>query len=236
MFRLDNGGKVLHSQASGDIYDYLMKEIKTRYFLTIPGLTLSLIDSPMFKSLVTGIPIFSTWQKTFGYNDLFDTIFKYGTNGNMRDEKFYFEDSNCDQYIFWIWRGDYLNLGSGAEMGIYHKLIDPSLDFCESANFELPMTLNLYNYYNANNIDNIFCWAPDNKQWWITGFNPDFMDVDVTKMAMIGKVEFTDPYNQEERENMYYSLKEQTQINPETRDFIIFDDNSLTAWVIWWEK
>jgi len=29
------------------------------------------------------------------------------------------------QYRFWAWKGDYLNLGAGAEMGIYFKTSFP---------------------------------------------------------------------------------------------------------------
>jgi hypothetical protein len=36
------------------------------------------------------------------------------------------------------------------------------------------MTLKVYNYYSAKEIENIFCWVPDEPQWRITGFNPDF--------------------------------------------------------------
>ena len=37
--------------------------------------------------------------------------------------------------------------------------------------------------YNEENniifIENIFCWAPNEEQWRITGFNPDFSDPNV---------------------------------------------------------
>ena len=39
-------------------------------------------------------------------------------------------------------------------------------------------------YYNKEKIDNIFNWAPEVEQWWITGFsgqNKDFMNPDPKK-------------------------------------------------------
>ena len=52
---------------------------------------------------------------------------------------------------------DYLNFGCGAEMGIYcDPLAIPGPDLWKSVSFELPMTLNLYNYYSVDNIENIF--------------------------------------------------------------------------------
>ena len=51
-----------------------------------------------------------TWQKFFGLNDVYDGAFWLGTLGNMKPEKFWFKYNN-EQYVLWIWLGDYLNLG-----------------------------------------------------------------------------------------------------------------------------
>ena len=52
-------------------------------------------------------------------------------------------------------------------------------------NLALPMTLSLYNY--GEEVESIFQWCPTEKQWWITGFNPEHLrdEVDVNKQAMI---------------------------------------------------
>lgn len=42
--------------------------------------------------------------------------FYYATD--MESDNFKFTYGNRD-YIFWAWKGDYLNLGAGAELGIY---------------------------------------------------------------------------------------------------------------------
>ncbi len=39
----------------------------------------------------------------------------------------------------------------------------------------MPMQLYLYNYENADNIEEVLSWRPTEKQWWITGFNPDYV-------------------------------------------------------------
>ena len=54
----------------------------------------------------------------------------------------------------------------------------------------LPMTINLYNYYSEDNIENLFCWAPGEKQWWITGFNSKFDKPDCEKMVSLGTINF----------------------------------------------
>lgn len=55
-------------------------------------------------------------QRKFGYCDLYDEVFNFATT--MDKEKFEFT-SGGKRYIFWTWKGNYLNLGAGAEMGFY---------------------------------------------------------------------------------------------------------------------
>ena len=76
----------------------------------------------MFRRDTKNIAIHSqvdTWQRAFGYNDLYDTVFYLATFGNMRNEKFQFKPNGEKEHIVWTWRGDYYNLGTGAEIGIY---------------------------------------------------------------------------------------------------------------------
>ena len=87
------------------------------------------------------------------------------------------------------------------------------------------MTLNLYNYHSKDSIENIFCWAPDEqdeKQWWITGFNPNFyFPIDPNQMVTLGSVDFTG------YEDMYDALKSDINL-PENRTIkrnLIFDDD-----------
>jgi len=98
------------------------------------------------------------------------------------------------------------------------------------ADFSLPMTLNLYYYVNENDIDNIFCWAPNSPQWWITGFIPDYMTVNEQDMVVLGSVDCTGC------PGMYASLKDSYETNDENSDFLIFDEDEHTVWVIWWQK
>lgn len=87
------------------------------------------------------------------------------------------------EYILWIWRGNYLNLGAGAEMGLYYRpTILPSdpdgLDhYFAHSEIALPMQLYLYDYESG---ENIFSWRPIEDQWWITGFNPEYKDEETT--------------------------------------------------------
>ena len=56
------------------------------------------------------------WQQYAGYTDLYDYAFDAGTLMERAKFRFIY---NSEEYIIWIWRGDYINLGAGAEAGIY---------------------------------------------------------------------------------------------------------------------
>ena len=220
-FRLDNGREVLHSQTSEEIYEYIMEEAKEN---------LSTIEYLQFKIAAKYLGLENhteTWQKKYGYNDLYDKVFRIATNNNMRSAKFYFQDNNNDEYVLWIWRGDYLTLGSGAEMGLYKKniYIDNNTEHWDAVDFEVPMTLNLYNYNSANDIEQIFSWKPENTQWWITGFNPNYSDIDVEKQVLTGTIDFS------EHTDMYESLKENIGENKGNEKYIIFDDVNYKLWI-----
>ena len=68
-----------------------------------------------------------TWQKSFGYTDLYDLVLELGTFGNTRRKKFQFSPNGEKKHIVWMWRGDYYNLGAGAEIGIYRDPISVEL-------------------------------------------------------------------------------------------------------------
>jgi hypothetical protein len=91
------------------------------------------------------------------------------------------------------------------------------------------MTINLYNYYSKDNIENVFCWLPNQELWWITGFNPTFNRPDVNKMVSLGSIDFIG------REDMYDQLKISVESDSNLKDFMIFDEDGHTIWLIWWD-
>ena len=129
------------------------------------------------------------WQQYFGYNDMYDIFFDLGTS--MSAAKFEFSYQGVG-YTIWAWKGDYVNLGAGAELGIYlgssgHRTVDT----------DLSIWMGMYLYYKGNEIINYF---PAEDQWWITGFNPAYLNVDANDLeAMIG-FSFSDP-------GMYYAFQ-----------------------------
>ena len=222
-FRLDNGGVILHSQTKKEVYDYTLKQAKSK---------LSDSQYQTFLNVVKTLKVeesIDMWQKQFGYNDLYDDAFRAGTNGNMREAQLYFKDKNAKEYVLWLWRGDYLSLGSGAEMGIY-TMSDVNSNHWDAVDFSLPMTLSLYNYYSSSNVEHIFSWRPVNKQWWITGFNPKLPDPNVKKEVLIGTIDFSS------YKDMYSSLKTTTLSDRDMKKFVMFDDDRFLVWICWYEE
>ena len=124
---------------------------------------------------------FDCWQQYFGYNDLYDFAFDVGTS--MLSEKFSFT-YNGTNYMIWAWKGDYINLGAGAEIGIYygnepHWLVDKGL--------AMPMGLELQ--YKGERIISMRLEV----HWWCTGFNPDYQNVRAEDLTAIFLLAFTDP-------------------------------------------
>lgn len=56
------------------------------------------------------------FQRKYGYCDLYDDVFGFATTAMWKKFPFI---SQGQRYIFWMWKGHYLNLGAGAEMGFY---------------------------------------------------------------------------------------------------------------------
>ena len=91
---------------------------------------------------------------------------------------------NKKKYMIWVWKGDYINLGAGAELGIYyggepHWRVDKKLS--------MNMTLKVY-YKNRCII------SYSKKTWWITGFNPSYMNIKAKDLKVYYTVKFTTRY------------------------------------------
>ena len=213
-----------------------------------------------FKADTSGEMVHSqmrTWQAIGGYSNLYDNVFETFTDKNMSKQKFVFTDGKMD-YVLWVWRGDYLNLGAGAEMGIYKRSAEmtksiqqseklSSLDqYFTDYDLSMPMSLYLYDYTQNQDktieINNLISWEPETDQWWITGFNPSTVGkADVKKQVMIGSVDFSQYTDSTGSNDMYERLKNTANIesdfyNNAAVKYCIFDDINKTVWIMWYEE
>ena len=77
-----------------------------------------------------------------------------------------------------------INLGAGAELGIY-----TGDNFQKNVNTRLAMPMRLTLSYNGAEIIN---YHPTAEQWWITGFNSNYMRVKACDLTATFSVRFTD--------------------------------------------
>lgn len=176
---------------------------------------------------------YNQWQRCFGFNNFYDRVFDWATAGNMRREKFQFYVGDMD-YIFWLWRGNYINIGAGCEIGIYERTAgsressDEGLDhYFASRDLSMPMDLCLYNYNYAADVDNIFSWDPDVLQWWVTGFNPAYAgNVDASKQVSVGTIDMS------AKKDMFEAMYQKYKHN----DFVYFDKATYTVFFMWCDR
>ena len=164
------------------------------------------------------------WQDIGGFNEFYDEVFGWATD--MNRAKFNFTVGGTE-YIFWLWHGNYINLGAGCEIGIYKRPASMQNDidhyFCD-IDLALPMNLYLYNYYDSDNITNVLSWEPDIEQWWITGFNPEYAgNVDYDAQIVVGSVDLSG--NKSYFNEMYANYRD--------NDRVYFDQGSYTIFFMW---
>ena len=76
----------------------------------------------------------------------YDEVFRIGTKMNEKD--FPFKVGN-EEYALWMWKGNYWNLHSGAELGLYkYDRTHAGTKHYDAIDFEEPMRLRLYRYSN----------------------------------------------------------------------------------------
>lgn len=170
-----------------------------------------------------------TWQREFGYNKFYDDVFRIGSYMDYGRVTFSYKD---DEYALWLWKGDYWNLQSGAEVGLYtYDATHSGIKQYNAVDFEVPMSLFLYNYHSKDEIENVFSWRPEKKQWWVTGFNPRFKEPNPKEMVSIGTIDLSDD------RSLYKAFRNNIKnFDRIGENNIVFDDDSYMIWIIWYNK
>jgi len=127
---------------------------------------------------------FDCWQQCAGYTKFYDIFFDLFTDMRYNNDGMF--RYNNENYILWAWKGDYLNLGAGAELGFYYGGEDENSIWKIDKSLSMPMTLTLTHKIYGTIVDN---WK--NTTWWITAFNPNFKKVLAADLTASYTVEFT---------------------------------------------
>ena len=132
---------------------------------------------------------FDCWQKIFGMNKIYDIIFNLGSSMETNNEGNF--TYNNENYIFWAWKGDYINLGAGAELGIYYGGLEKDFSHWKvDKSLVMSMSLNLSHKTHGNIVKN---WNNNGKEtWWINAFAPKYKKVKAQDLTANFIVEFKD--------------------------------------------
>ena len=128
------------------------------------------------------------WQswKPVGYNNIYDIVFEKATQKtgtSMAKDRYTFNVGE-KTYAIWMWKGDYINLGAGAEAGIYEYA--GLGHWFTTTDMAMPMELSLT--YKG---DELYHYTPDEKQWWITGFDPSHQNVQKDEVTATVTLDFS---------------------------------------------
>ena len=168
---------------------------------------------------------FDCWQAYCGYVDFYDLVFYASTDMERRKYSFKYLNQN---YIIWAWKGDYLNLGAGAEVGVYRSVIKFGR-LIWKVDKRLAMKMTLVVYYKKGNISNgqltdknvIIGYAPTEKQWWITGFNPQYQNVKAKDLYVMSCLTF-------DNEDMYNAFAKAIRSKREyAKDWTLWDQYKM---------
>lgn len=144
--------------------------------------------------------MFDCWQAHFGFTKFYDIVFDAITDMKSNTEGMF--SYNKQNYILWAWKGNYINLGAGAELGIYKggKNLDSFWEVDKS--LAMPMNLTLIHKDEGIIVDNWNNWGKD--AWWITAFNPKIEKAKADDLTAYFSVKFKD-------ENMFNEFAKTTR-------------------------
>lgn len=143
--------------------------------------------SPNFGNF-RSLPGSYQWQKNVGYDWWYDFCFSIG--GQIGRVILPFVADNGTHYAVWCWKGEYWNLGAGAEIGIYYNTDAAAADqgyyLIDPDNLKISVLMNVT--YKGKKITDNFAQT----NWWITSFTPRKQNPDVNQLFVALKVSFVD--------------------------------------------
>ena len=246
------GLKEIINELAAKFIDLIGQFINTAPFaFFIAGLVITFYPTMKFIKYWTkkDLPGADQFVGLIGANDGYDNVFDSAirASGNTMDKKKSVEfevdfdgDGETDKtYMFWSWKGDYMNLGAGAETGIYEYYSDTHWLTATDKATDMELTL----YHNGEKLYSYSPYGDENlwnkgAQWWITGFDARTQNVKAEDLEAITIIDFSEMEN---GEIMYEAFKDatvSTREKGETDETAgwSFSDETYTATLDWKEK
>lgn len=148
------------------------------------------------------------WMRNFGFCELYDNIGPYF--GYTLDTKRFKFDYDGYEWLFQVWKGEYLYCATGAEMGLYYREPGSTVtdDFYNVIPDELMIDMEMTLYHNGKYK---FKRAME-KTWWQTGFVFCYM-CEPEEVLVEARVEWP---NEEMRDAFLVALEGQGYVLNET--------------------
>ncbi len=148
--------------------------------------------SPNYRNYRT-LPGSYQWQHHVGYIWWYDFCFSVGGPTDKKKYTFVVDDDNGPfsvdtEYVVWVWKADYWNLGAGAEIGIYYQgaWLPQAMGYYKIDTENLKVSVKMNVFYGTEQITTDFVQT----NWWVTSFTPDIQSPDVNNLDVHLKVAF----------------------------------------------
>lgn len=130
------------------------------------------------------------FQQFGGYTDLYDTVFDVFCDMDANNDLI-FTTAAGEVYTLWFWKGEYMNLGSGGECGLYKGNARQKGTFGQNyvkcaTDHEVPMKMAVD--YGNGNVTNY----ADESTWWITSFNSNEREISSNDISITYTLDFSD--------------------------------------------
>lgn len=133
------------------------------------------------------------WQQEVGYTTLYDAVFSAG--GPIKRLRYEFVEGST-YYCIWLWKGDYWNLGAGAEIGIYAT---DNSDYAEKNFYEIDPDLTLHVRmvlkYKELGLFTITLNDFHQTNWWTCSFTPLIQHPNINWLSVDIDARFVDNRN-----------------------------------------
>jgi hypothetical protein len=133
-------------------------------------------------------------QRPLGYNDLWDFGFEFGELITSIFPAFNVtQDIFCSEFkiakTYWrieAWKGNYMNMGVGAEIGIYYNTSGGKHYKAAESGDQATM------YFTLKHGSELLFSRGPMRHWWLTGFRPGIGTISKSELAYEGYARFSD--------------------------------------------
>lgn len=132
--------------------------------------------------------LINAWMRDMGYAVLYDEIANSSPLWDIPTRRFHFDYKGLE-WMIQAWKGNYLIITNGAEVGVYNRVPGEELGtFYNCATDEQLMTMTM----KLSHKDTVLLDLGPEKHWWINGFKLNGMSYDPMSLTLEFSIEMPD--------------------------------------------